>query len=87
MIELIFPVCVDGGDADVEISVSEKDAKMLQKFSEYDEFDCPEDAYELKNICQKLRKRIYKALCEQVEEYEDIDLDDLDFTFGFPDFE
>lgn len=81
---LSFPVAVDGGDADVEIEVSEKDVKKLMRYAEDDAYDSPEDVEELESICEKLRKRIFKALCEQVEDYEDMDMDDLDFSFGFP---
>lgn len=82
MVELTFPVAVGMGDADVDISVSDRDAAMLSRYAE--ESDCPEDVPELCEVCQRIRKKILNALMEQVEEYEDIDVEDLDFTFGFP---
>ena len=82
MVELTFQVAVGMGDADVEISVSDRDAAMLSRYSE--ESDCPEDVPELCEVCQRIRKKIVKALMDQVEDYEDIDVEDLDFSFGFP---
>ena len=87
MIELTFPVCVEGGDADVEISVSDRDAKILQRYSQDDSYDSPEDVDELEEVSQRLRRKILKGLADQVEDYEDIGPEDLDFTFGFPEFD
>ena len=82
MQDLVFPVVVNGGDTDVEIQVSEKDAVKLMRYAEI--YDSPEEAEELEDICRKLRKRILKGLADQLDPCEEIDPDDLEFSFGFP---
>ena len=86
MVKLTIPVCVNNGDADVEILVSNRDAQLLKRFCNDEAYDSPEDVEELEDVCERLRRKILRGLAEQVEDCEDISEDDFDFFFSFPEF-
>lgn len=87
MVTLTFSVSFLASDADVEIEVSDRDAAVLKRFIQDNDFADIMDDEDLEPLVERLRRKIVKALAEQLDDGEDIDVDDLDFFFDCPEFE
>lgn len=87
MVTLTFPVSFGASDADVEIEVSNKDAAALKRFIQDNDFAYILDDETYEQLVCRLRKKIARALADQVEDGEEVDVDYLDFFFDCPEFE
>lgn len=85
MVTLKFPVSFGYSDTDVYVKVSNKDAALLKACVHEGGFG-PKDYEEPSEAARKIEKRIRRALADQLDDDEDIDVDDIDFFFGFPKF-
>lgn len=85
MTTMTFAVAVGYGDTEAEIQVSDRDAALIRKYAETeDSFD---EVEELAAVWERVNKKIKKALEEQIEPDEDIDIDDLEYSFNWPEEE